>query len=107
LSETNKFQSLGAVSYPNENAFTRITGFKHLTMQERSGASIIFEYPESSGDPYYPIPRTDNDELYQKYRRLADNEPRVSFVGRLAEYRYYNMDKVIARGLHVAKLLLS
>lgn len=86
---------------------TRITEFKHLTMQECSGTSIIFEYPESSGDPYYPILRTDNDELYQKYRKLADNEPRVSFVGRLAEYRYYNMDKVIERGLHVAKLLLS
>ena len=76
-------------------------------MQECSGTSIVFEYPESDGDPYYPIPRTDNDELYQKYRKLADDESSVSFVGRLAEYRYYNMDQVIARRLNVAKLLLS
>ena len=70
-------------------------------------SSLVFEYSENHGDPYYPIPRTDNDELYKRYKKLADDENGVSFVGRLAEYRYYNMDQVVARGLDVAKLLLS
>lgn len=94
-----RFQSVGTVNYPNDFEFTRITEFKHLTAQAHSGTSIVREYPQAEGDPYYPIPRSENQELYQRYRVLAEAEDNVHFVGRLAEYRYYNMDQVVAAAL--------
>lgn len=107
LTGVKQFQPVGTVNYPNENSYTRITEFKHLTGQECPGTSIVFEYPQSEGDPYYPIPRIDNEELYKKYRKLADSESDVSFVGRLAEYRYFNMDQVVQRALNMSASLLS
>jgi UDP-galactopyranose mutase len=93
-----QFQPVAVVNYPNDNAFTRITEFKHLTGQEHSKTSIVYEYPQAEGDPYYPIPRHENAELYRQYQELAEQEG-VHFVGRLATYKYYNMDQVVAQGL--------
>ena len=94
-----RFQAVGTVNYPNEHAYTRITEFKHLTGQEHAKTSIVYEYPRGDGDPYYPVPRSDNAALYDKYRELARTQERVHFVGRLATYRYYNMDQVVAQAL--------
>jgi UDP-galactopyranose mutase len=94
-----QFQPVAVVNYPNEYAFTRITEFKHLTGQEHPKTSIVYEYPQAEGDPYYPIPRAENAELYKRYQALADATPDVHFVGRLATYRYYNMDQVTAQAL--------
>jgi UDP-galactopyranose mutase len=82
-----------------DEAFTRITEFKHLTGQNISGTSIVREYSQSEGDPYYPVPNPVNEDLYQQYSLKADGEKNVYFVGRLAQYRYYNMDQVVASSL--------
>ncbi len=98
-------QSAPVVNYPNEQLYTRITEFKYLTGQEHSKTSIVYEFPKAEGDPYYPVPRPENAELYKKYKALADATPNVEFVGRLATYKYYNMDQVVAQALSVyAKL---
>ena len=94
-----KVQSVGTVNFPNEHAYTRITEFKHLTGQEHGKTSVVYEYPQSEGDPYYPVPRAENAALYERYRELTKATPRVHFVGRLATYRYYNMDQVVAQAL--------
>jgi UDP-galactopyranose mutase len=99
----DQFQPVGTVNYPNEQDFTRITEFKHLTGQKHSGTSIVREYPGDEGDPYYPVLRPENEELFQKYRALSAGESNVLFAGRLAQYRYYNMDQVVASGLKIAE----
>ena len=97
--DCEQFQNAPVVNFPNEQAYTRITEFKYLTGQEHKKTSIVYEYPQSSGDPYYPIPRKENAEIYNKYKSLADAETRVHFVGRLATYKYYNMDQIVAQAL--------
>ena len=98
-----RFQPAAVVNFPNDHAYTRITEFKYLTGQEHRQTSIVYEFPQAEGDPYYPIPRAANAALYQKYRGLAEATPNVRFVGRLATYRYYNMDQVIAQALTTYK----
>jgi UDP-galactopyranose mutase len=93
------FQSAPVVNYPNEYGYTRITEFKYLTGQEHPLTSVVYEFPRAEGDPYYPIPRPDNAALYKKYQALAEETPDVHFVGRLATYRYYNMDQVVGQAL--------
>jgi UDP-galactopyranose mutase len=93
------FQEAPVVNYPNEQPYTRITEFKYLTGQEHKKTSIVYEFPQAEGDPYYPIPRKENAELYTKYKTLADARPDVHFVGRLATYKYYNMDQIVAQAL--------
>jgi UDP-galactopyranose mutase len=92
-------QASPVVNYPNEHAYTRITEFKYLTGQEHPKTTIVYEYPRAEGDPYYPVPRRENGELYKRYKELADALDDVVFVGRLATYRYYNMDQVVAQAL--------
>jgi UDP-galactopyranose mutase len=93
-------QPVATVNYPDEAVpFTRITEFKHLTGQSAPKTTIVREYPTDRGDPYYPIPRPENAELYRRYQALADATPGVRFVGRLATYKYYNMDQVVAQAL--------
>ncbi|HSV35765.1 MAG TPA: UDP-galactopyranose mutase [Ramlibacter sp.] len=107
LPDTRCWQSTGTVNYPNRHDYTRITEFKHLTGQAHAGTSIVREYPQAEGDPYYPVPRPENEQLYQRYRTLADKERGVTFVGRLAQYRYYNMDQVVAAALAAVKSFLD
>ena len=94
-----RFQPAAQVNYPNDHAYTRITEFKYLTGQEHEGTSIVREYPAAEGEPFYPVPQPANEALFQRYKRLAAAETRVTFVGRLAEYRYYNMDQVVGAAL--------
>jgi UDP-galactopyranose mutase len=100
-------QPVGTVNYPNEHDFTRITEFKHLTGQSHGGTSIVREYPQAVGEPYYPIPQPGNEALYQKYKELARTERAITFVGRLAQYRYYNMDQVVGAALAAADDILG
>ena len=87
------------MNYPDEHDYTRITEFKWLTGQDHPRTSIAYEYPCADGEPYYPVPNPASAALYQRYRALADATPGVHFVGRLATYRYYNMDQVVAQAL--------
>ncbi|WP_437322985.1 UDP-galactopyranose mutase [Sorangium sp. So ce381] len=93
------FQPNAVINYPNEHDYTRITEFKYLTGQEHPKTSVVYEFPRGEGDPYYPVPRPENGELYRKYKALAEATPNVRFVGRLATYRYYNMDQVVGQAL--------
>jgi UDP-galactopyranose mutase len=92
-------QPVAVVNYPQTQAYTRITEYKHLTGQRHAKTSITYEYPCDGGDPYYPVPRAENMALYKRYERLAQGQPNVWFVGRLATYRYYNMDQVVGQAL--------
>lgn len=102
--DQERFQPTGTVNYPNDYAFTRITEFKHLTGQKHHKTSVVYEFPTDGGDPYYPIPRPENSALYNKYLELA-RDANVLFVGRLATYKYYNMDQVVAQALSTFKRL--
>jgi UDP-galactopyranose mutase len=94
------FQPVAVVNYPSPDVpYTRLTEFKHLTGQTHSRTSICYEFPTADGDPYYPVPRPENAVLYARYQALADATPGVTFVGRLATYRYYNMDQVVGQAL--------
>jgi UDP-galactopyranose mutase len=97
--DTDIFQSTGTINFPNEHAYTRITEFKYLTGQKHNKTSIVYEYPQAEGDPYYPIPRPENAEIYKKYQQLANAMTNTYFTGRLATYKYYNMDQVVAQSL--------
>jgi UDP-galactopyranose mutase len=99
------FQPSAVVNYPNEHAYTRVTEFKYLTGQRHPQTTIVKEYPCEDGDPYYPIPRPENAELYRRYKALADATPGVHFVGRLATYKYYNMDQVVGQALALSDVL--
>ncbi len=101
--DTPVFQPTGTVNYPNDYAYTRITEFKYLTGQEHTRTTIVREYPRAEGDPYYPVPRKENAELYRKYETLAAETRRVYFVGRLATYKYYNMDQCVGQALATFK----
>jgi UDP-galactopyranose mutase len=100
----DRFQPVATVNHPDEAVpFTRITEFKHMTGQAVSGTTIVREYPTAEGDPYYPIPRPEHAALYRRYEALAEATPGVRFVGRLATYKYYNMDQVVAQALVAAR----
>ena len=102
-----KFQKTGTINYPNEQAYTRITDFKYLTGQVHPKTSIVYEYPRADGDPYYPVPRPENAILYKKYQRLAAATADTLFAGRLATYKYYNMDQVVAQALTLYKKIVQ
>jgi UDP-galactopyranose mutase len=94
------FQPVAVVNYPAEDVpYTRITEYKHLTGQVHPRTSISYEYADSVGEPYYPVPHATNLALYRRYEALAAQTPDVTFVGRLATYRYHNMDQVVAQAL--------
>ncbi|MDP9369061.1 MAG: UDP-galactopyranose mutase [Chloroflexota bacterium] len=105
--DTPVYQQTGTINYPNDEAYTRITEFKYLTGQEHPKTSIVYEYPRAEGDPYYPVPRPENNERYKQYQALAEQTPNVHFVGRLATYKYYNMDQVVAQALTLYNRLSS
>ncbi|WP_202966974.1 UDP-galactopyranose mutase [Chryseobacterium sp. Leaf180] len=103
----DQYQKTGTVNFPTSNLYTRITEFKYLTGQKHDKTSIVYEYPTAEGDPYYPIPRKQNHEIYAQYKRLADETPDVYFTGRLATYKYYNMDQVVAQSLALFKKIIN
>jgi UDP-galactopyranose mutase len=92
------------VAYPDESvAFTRSIEIKHATRQVCLNSTVIREFPkefEKGDTPYYPIPDAESAAAYAKYKELADKEVNTTFVGRLATYKYYNMDQVVAAALH-------
>jgi UDP-galactopyranose mutase len=97
--DRERHQPTGTVNFPNEHPYTRSTEFKYLTGQVHAKTTVVYEYPRAEGDPYYPVPRPENAALYKKYQALAAETPGVHFVGRLATYRYYNMDQCVAAAL--------
>jgi UDP-galactopyranose mutase len=101
------FQPTGTVNYPNEQAYTRITDFKYLTGQKHPKTSIVYEFPVADGDPYYPVPRPENAEIYKRYQQLASTMTNTYFTGRLATYKYYNMDQVVAQSLTLFKKIMQ
>ncbi|CAN5320700.1 UDP-galactopyranose mutase [soil metagenome] len=101
--DTEVYQKTGTINFPNEHPYTRITEFKYLTGQRHNKTTIVFEYPTAEGDPYYPVPRPENAEIYKKYQQRAEAEKDTYFVGRLATYKYYNMDQVVAQALTTFK----
>jgi len=97
-------QPVAQVNHPDPSVpWYRVTEFKHMTGQAHAGTSLCYEHPDGDGDPHYPIPRAENEALYQRYRELAEALPDVTFVGRLAQYRYFNMDQVVGAGLVAAR----
>lgn len=99
------FQSLAQMNYPENHDYTRITEYKYFLSTQTSKTTVSYEYPQkykiSKNDPYYPIPNDENNNMYIKYKEEAERLNDVIFVGRLAEYKYYNMDQIIARALEV------
>jgi UDP-galactopyranose mutase len=97
--EADRAQSAAVINHPNDYAYTRVTEFKYLTGQEHAKTTLVYEYPKGEGDPYYPVLNPTTAAQYKAYKALADATPGVHFVGRLATYRYYNMDQVVAQAL--------
>lgn len=106
---SSEYQPVGTVNYPNDYDYTRITEFKHMTGQKHEFTATVAEFPKAydpvTDIPYYPVPKPENADLYSKYQELARSMKNVLFVGRLAEYRYYNMDAVVDRVLELTKNL--
>ena len=94
--DVETYQVAPVINYPNDHDYTRVTEFKHLTGQQHCKTSIVYEYPKSSGDPYYPVPRPEDAALYAKYRKLAEQDTNVHFCSRLTNYKSFNMDQVVA-----------
>ena len=92
-------QPVAVINYPQEEPYTRITEYKHLTGQKAPKTTITYEYPSAQGDPYYPVPNDTTASIYRQYDALAHATENTWFVGRLATYRYYNMDQVVAQAL--------
>jgi UDP-galactopyranose mutase len=103
--DAENFQPTGTVNFPNSQAYTRITEFKYLTGQKHHKTTIVFEYPQEEGDPYYPVPKPENKQIYKKYEELAASMKSTYFTGRLGTYKYYNMDQVVAQSLALFKQL--
>ncbi|OQW37224.1 MAG: UDP-galactopyranose mutase [Nitrospira sp. SG-bin1] len=98
-------QPVAVINHPNDYSYTRVTEFKHITGQDHHWTSLVYEYPQAEGDPYYPVPRPENTALYRRYDALAQATSGVHFVGRLATYKYYNMDQVVAQSLSLCTKL--
>jgi UDP-galactopyranose mutase len=92
-------QPVAVVNYPNDQLYTRVTEFKYLTGQTHHKTTRVYEYPQATGDSYYPIPRPENAAIYRQYQELANATPGVHFIGRLGTYKYYNMDQVVGQAL--------
>lgn len=97
--DTEKFQEAPVVNYPNDYDYTRITEYKQLTSQNHPKTTIGKEFPMAEGEPYYPFPTREHKEQFALYEEEMEKETKVIFLGRLAEYRYYNMDGVVRRAL--------
>lgn len=105
LKNSGYFQTASVVNYPGpEVDFTRIVEYKHMLFQKSKYTVLVKEYSTDVGDPYYPVPNPKNHALYKKYQELATKEEKaknVHFVGRLASYKYFNMDAAIENALNM------
>jgi UDP-galactopyranose mutase len=106
--DVERYQAVGCINEPSEDVpYSRTTEYKHLTGQQHAKTIVSREYPSDEGEPYYPIPAPESREQYRKYELLAQRTRGVTFVGRLAEYRYYNMDQAVASALRTAEELVG
>jgi len=105
--DTARYQAAACVNEPDERVpFTRTTEYRFLTGQRAARSIVSREFPGAEGDPFYPIPCAESRALYRRYAALAEREPAVTFAGRLGEYKYFNMDQVVASALDKAEVLL-
>lgn len=110
--DKESFQNAPVVAYPQVKDYTRITEYKKLPLQDIQGkTTIAIEYPvqykiRSTNEPYYPIPTEYSTKVYQQYKSSANKFSNLVLCGRLAEYKYYNMDQAIASVLQKAKDLV-
>ena len=96
----NFYQTNSVVNYPEPDVpYTRIVEYKHFLNQKSPHTSIVKEVTKDFGEPYYPVPNERNLELYKKYKSLEESEKNVHFIGRLANYKYFNMDQTIKNAL--------
>lgn len=108
--DIDSFQDMPVVAYPQAEGFTRITEYKKLPVQEVRGTTYAVEYPlpykqGEAMEPYYPVLTEESQELFQKYYEEAKQVKGLAFAGRLAEFKYYNMDQAIRRALDLAREL--
>ena len=108
--DIDSFQDMPVVAYPQAEGFTRITEYKKLPVQEVRGTTYAVEYPlpykqGEAMEPYYPVLTEESQELFQKYYDEAKQVKGLAFAGRLAEFKYYNMDQAIRRALDLAREL--
>jgi UDP-galactopyranose mutase len=99
------FQEGPVVNYPNDNKFTRIVEYKHITGQKHQKTTISKEFPTDEGEPYYPVLTAQNRKILRQYQKQANNLDKIFFIGRLAEYRYINMDEAFNNALRLFEKL--
>jgi UDP-galactopyranose mutase len=105
--EKNLMQKYAVYNYTgNEVGYTRVTEYKHLTAQKSESTTISYEFSETEGEPFYPVPTEENKKKYKDYKRESEKIKNIIFCGRLAEYQYYNMDQVVARSLEMIKSIV-
>lgn len=99
------FQPKGVVNHPNATTnFTRIVEYKHFLNQTSNHTILFYEYSNDGGEPYYPVPNPENEDLFKKYQEMAGKEHGVTFAGRLANYKYFNMDQTIENALSLFEM---
>jgi len=98
---------IAVVNYPDGCDFTRITEYKKLTGQRSDSTTVSYEYPCNEGEPYYPMPTSENSQVYEKYFEEVKKIKDVVFAGRLGSYRYLNMDVACLEGMNTARGLLN
>lgn len=103
--DIEKYQNAAVINYPNDHEYTRITEFKQFYFQKHHKTTICYEYPKDEGEPYYPIPNTGCQEIYIKYKKQAEKIKNLYFIGRLAQYKYLNMDQVVDIALRLFERL--
>lgn len=108
--DDDSMQDTPIVAYPQEKGYTRITEYKKLPIQDRPGSSYAVEYPlpyraGEKMEPYYPVLTAKSQEQYARYRVLADQIPNLACCGRLADFKYYNMDQALERAILMSRYL--
>ena len=99
------FQDGPVINYPNDYKFTRIVEYKHMTGQKHQKTTISKEFPTDQGEPYYPVLTAQNRKILRQYQKQANNLDKIFFIGRLAEYRYINMDEAFNNALRLFEKL--
>lgn len=108
--EKEYFQSAAQINFPDNFDYTRSVEYKHYLNEKSSSTIVSFEFPEpfqiGKNERFYPIPNVENDVLFQRYKRLSFEEGGVVFLGRLGDYKYYNMDQVVKNALNLISPLV-